>query len=93
MKVKVLFAAYRMYRLVLEGIRIGKEEGMASVITWLKERLNEPSTYKGLLAVLGLIGLSIPIEILQQVGAVLIAVIGLWEMVRNQAKSRAKVKE
>lgn len=51
---------------------------------WILERLKEPSTWKGLAGLLGAIGVAISPELIGQIGAAVIAIIGAIEVVRKE---------
>ena len=47
-------------------------------------RLKEPSTWKGLALLAGILGWNVDPELLPQIGAVVVAVIGLIEVIRKE---------
>ncbi len=53
-------------------------------MNWLLYRLKEPSTYKGLFALLTVFGLSIKPELAEQIIAVGVALISIVEIVRRE---------
>jgi hypothetical protein len=53
-------------------------------ISWFKERLQEPSTYRGIAMILSATGVGIAPELIYQIGATLAAVIGAIEVARKE---------
>lgn len=51
---------------------------------WILARLKEPSTWKGLAALLGSIGIAVSPDLILQIGSAAIAVIGIIEMLRKE---------
>jgi hypothetical protein len=54
---------------------------------WLKARLQERSTYTGIALLLGLAGVTVPVEAVQLVGSALLAILGAVEMLRTERAS------
>ena len=55
-------------------------------MSYILDRLKEPSTYIGLAAIATGIGLKLEPELVQAVAAFVIAAIGLYEVLRREAK-------
>lgn len=51
---------------------------------WLLERLKEPSTYRGLVLLGGAAGLTISPEMWNAIVALLVAAMGVYEVVRKE---------
>jgi hypothetical protein len=51
---------------------------------WIIERLKEASTWRGLVALLGAIGISISPDLIEQIGLVVVALIGAIEVYRKE---------
>ena len=52
----------------------------------LKQYLRQRSTYVGLVAILGVAGISVPVEALNSVGTGVLALLGLIETFRDEDK-------
>ena len=50
----------------------------------INTRLKEPSTYAGILSLLGLFGLNIPTELGLSVGQLVVSFVGLFEIIRRE---------
>ncbi len=55
-------------------------------MSYLLSRLKEKSTYSGLLVLLGTLGWSIDPDQFAAVSALVIALVGLWEVFRKESK-------
>jgi uncharacterized membrane protein len=55
-------------------------------VTYILQLLKQPSTYKGLVLILGAVGLVISPEQAQSIVAAVIAILGVWEAFRNEKK-------
>lgn len=53
---------------------------------WIKDRLREPSTYRGIVALAALAGVSISPEQWEAITAVAVGVYGLIQVFRKEAK-------
>lgn len=53
---------------------------------WIKDRLREPSTYKGMALLLGAAGIAAPVDVLQALGTLVAFGLGLWETARREAR-------
>jgi hypothetical protein len=51
---------------------------------WIIERLKEASTWRGIVTLLGAIGISISPELVNQIGLVVVAIIGAIEVWRKE---------
>jgi hypothetical protein len=56
-----------------------------AILTWIKARLAEPSTKAGLLVLLSGIGISVSPELLSSSLGTVVALIGLYEVIRKEA--------
>mgnify|MGYP001544480899 FL=1 len=56
------------------------------MLTWLQERLGEPSTYKGLTALAGAVGYQVDPEGFTVIVAVVLAVIGAIDFFQDDKK-------
>ena len=52
--------------------------------TWLKSRLKEPSTYQGVTAIAGAIGVSVQPEMYESIAALMVAIIGVIQTVKKE---------
>lgn len=52
--------------------------------TWLASRAKEPTTWKGLTILIGILGFNLDPELLPQIGTAVAAVIGVIEVVRKE---------
>lgn len=57
------------------------------LLTWIKARLVEPSTKAGLLVILSGVGVAVSPELLSSVLGAIVALIGLYEVVREEIKT------
>jgi hypothetical protein len=57
------------------------------------EKLKQPSTIKGVLALLSVIGLQLSDEAIEGVSQVILAALALWEILRNERIPKAEVVE
>jgi hypothetical protein len=56
-----------------------------AILTWIKARLAEPSTKAGLLVLLSGIGISVSPELLSTSLGAVVALIGLYEVIRKES--------
>lgn len=52
--------------------------------TWLKARLKEPSTYQGVTAIAGAIGVSVQPEMYESIAALMLAIIGVIQTIKKE---------
>jgi len=52
--------------------------------TWLKSRLKEPSTYQGVTAIAGAIGVSVQPEMYESIAALMVAIIGVIQTIKKE---------
>ena len=52
--------------------------------TWLKSRLKEPSTYQGVTAIAGAIGVSVQPEMYESIAALMLAIIGVIQTIKKE---------
>lgn len=52
--------------------------------SWILSRLKEPSTWKGVAVLVGVMGWNLDPELLPQIGVTVAAVIGLIEVIRKE---------
>ena len=52
--------------------------------TWLKARLKEPSTYQGVTAIAGAIGVSVQPEMYESIAALMVAIIGVIQTIKKE---------
>jgi len=64
-----------------------------TMLDWIKERGKEPSTYKGLAALFGVIGYQLDPEAFEIIIAAVLAVIGAIDFFQNEGKVLTKKKE
>ena len=57
---------------------------------WLKDRLKEPSTYQGVTAIAGAIGVTVQPDMYEAIAALMLAVIGLIQTIKKEPKPQAK---
>lgn len=57
-----------------------------NVLYWIKNRFKEPSTYKGISAVIGAIGFSISPELWEAIATLTVSAIGLIQVIENEGK-------
>ena len=66
-----------------------KEEDMPkSTLQWIKQRLNEPSTWMGFVTLAGVIGLTVSPELAEAVAALAASAIGLILVIKRERASR-----
>ena len=51
---------------------------------WLKSRLKEPSTYQGVTAIAGAIGVSIQPDLYESIAALMLAIIGVIQTIKKE---------
>ena len=52
--------------------------------TWLKSRLKEPSTYQGVTAIAGAIGVSVQPDLYESIAALMLAIIGVIQTIKKE---------
>jgi len=52
--------------------------------TWLKARLKEPSTYQGVTAIAGAIGVSVQPDLYESIAALMLAIIGVIQTIKKE---------
>lgn len=57
---------------------------MTEIKDWIKDRAKEPSTWRGLSILLGLTGVGIAPELVMQIGAVVMSILGGIEVARKE---------
>lgn len=63
------------------------------MLTWLKERFSEPSTYQGLTVLASAVGYTINPEFLDAIAAIALSVIGLIQVLKKEGKVVEKTQE
>ena len=58
------------------------------MIEWLKQRLNEPSTYRGIVALMTALGVTLNPAWVQEIIALAVAVLGFIEFARKEAEKK-----
>jgi hypothetical protein len=51
---------------------------------WLKSRLKEPSTYQGVTAIAGAIGVSVQPDMYESIAALMVAIIGVIQTIKKE---------
>ena len=54
------------------------------MISWLKQRLSEPSTYRGIIGMIAALGITINPELIKEVIALSVAVLSFVEFIRKE---------
>jgi hypothetical protein len=54
--------------------------------TWLKSRLKEPSTYQGVTAIAGAIGVTVQPDMYESIAALMLAIIGVIQTIKKEKK-------
>jgi hypothetical protein len=54
--------------------------------TWLKSRLKEPSTYQGVTAIAGAIGVTVQPDMYESIAALMLAIIGVVQTIKKEKK-------
>lgn len=65
---------------------ITPKQTLFNMITWLRERLAEPSTYRSLVGFSTVLGLSVNPELIQQITVLAVSVLSFIEFVRKERK-------
>ena len=52
--------------------------------TWLKSRLKEPSTYQGVTAIAGAIGVTVQPDMYESIAALMVAIIGVIQTIKKE---------
>ena len=52
--------------------------------TWLKSRLKEPSTYQGVTAIAGAIGVTVQPDLYESIAALMLAIIGVIQTIKKE---------
>ena len=65
-------------------VYLGNKVLKTYILSWLAKRLVEPSTWKGLTVLVGILGWNLNPELLTQIGVVVASVIGLIEVIRKE---------
>ena len=52
--------------------------------TWLKSRLKEPSTYQGVTAIAGAIGVTVQPDMYESIAALMLAIIGVIQTIKKE---------
>ena len=59
--------------------------------TWLKARLKEPSTYQGVTAIAGAIGVSVQPDMYESIAALMLAIIGVIQTIKKEKEDDKKL--
>jgi len=59
---------------------------MKNALQWIKNRLKEPTTYKGIVALTGAVGWAVSPELVEAIVAFVVSGIGLIQMIENESK-------
>lgn len=84
-KPRVIPAAVLVLSLVVQPKRT-----IGAMLDWITERSKEPSTYKGLAAIFGVVGYQLEPEAFEIIIAVVLAVIGAIDFFQNEGKVLTK---
>lgn len=74
---KEFFNMYKVYKKLKEG-------NMPEAIKYILDRLDEPSTWKGIIALLATFGVSIHPELAQAIITAAVSVVGVIEILVNE---------
>lgn len=58
------------------------------MIEWLKQRLAEPSTYRGIVGLMAALGLTLNPELIQEIITLTVAILGFIEFVRKENEKK-----
>lgn len=59
--------------------------------TWLKSRLKEPSTYQGVTAIAGAIGVTVQPDMYESIAALMLAIIGVVQTIKKEKEDDKKL--
>ena len=59
--------------------------------TWLKARLKEPSTYQGVTAIAGAIGVTVQPDMYESIAALMLAIIGVVQTIKKEKEDDKKL--
>ena len=59
--------------------------------TWLKSRLKEPSTYQGVTAIAGAIGVTVQPDLYESIAALMLAIIGVIQTIKKEKEDDKKL--
>jgi hypothetical protein len=65
---------------------ITPKQTLFNMITWLRERLSEPSTYRSVVGFTSVLGLSVNPEMIEQITVLAVSILSFIEFVRKERK-------
>lgn len=69
---------------VFLGILVKIDRKEATMIRWIKSKLNEKSTWAGIVMVLAQVGLTVSVPLVQAICLTTAAAVGIYEVVRKE---------
>lgn len=78
---RIIFSAAVLLSCVLQP-----KQTVLTMLDWLKDRLSEPSTYRGLVAMAGAAGYTIDPDGFAAIVAIVLAIVGVVDFVKSDAK-------
>ena len=72
--------------LLFVSLLVNPKKTVSAMITWLQERLGEPSTYKGLTALAGAVGYQVDPDGFTVIVALVLAVIGVIDFFQDEKR-------
>jgi len=65
---------------------ISPKQTIVNMISWLRERLSEPSTYRSVVGFTSVLGLSVNPEMIEQITVLAVSILSFIEFVRKERK-------
>jgi len=89
-KTKKVLSRWRIVPIIDLTVFIINKRPITMTWKWLKERLQEPSTYQGVTAIAGAIGVTVQPDMYEAISALVLAIIGLIQTIKKEPKQQAK---
>lgn len=87
---KKVLSRGRVISIIDMTVFIINKRPITMIWTWLKDRLQEPSTYQGVTAIVGAIGVTLQPEMYEAIAAFMLACIGLIQTIKKEKESNPK---
>lgn len=87
---KKVLSRGRVISIIDMTVFIINKRPITMIWTWLKDRLQEPSTYQGVTAIVGAIGVTLQPEMYEAIAAFMLACIGLIQTIKKEKESNSK---
>lgn len=81
---KKVLSRKRVIAIIDFTVFIINKRPITMIWNWLKDRLKEPSTYQGITAIAGAIGVTVQPDLYESIAALMLAIIGVIQTIKKE---------